>query len=140
MALIKKGKRLYSIVYDKCPYCHEGDFFIGKRTLDFKHGNKVHERCSECNGRLILEPGFFFGAAYVTYALGVATIVATFLAIWVLFPEASSATYVITFSIILLILAPLFYRKSRIIWANLFMRYGKPRHSKKRNRPEASPQ
>ena len=34
LAMIKKGTKLYSILKLKCPHCHEGEFFEGK-----KHGH-----------------------------------------------------------------------------------------------------
>ena len=71
---LQKGSKLYSIVKFKCPQCQEGDFFIS-HPYDFKNMGKPHEHCSECGMKLSKEPGFYFGAMYVSYAFGVALFV-----------------------------------------------------------------
>jgi hypothetical protein len=39
---------------------------------------KMHEHCGHCGLRYKMEPNFFFGAMYVSYALAVAICVAVF--------------------------------------------------------------
>ena len=77
--LFKKGSKLYSIFNNKCPKCNEGDFFVKPNTLRFKQALKIHENCSNCNLKYMMEPSFFYGAMYVSYALTVAIAVASFI-------------------------------------------------------------
>ena len=118
-----KGKRLYSILRYKCPRCHEGDFFVSKKNYDLKNFIKNHETCSHCGLRYEREVGFFFGAMFVSYALSVAFAVAIGVAILVLFPSASYKVYIAALLIGLVLLSPLAYRLSRLIWLNLFYHY-----------------
>ena len=71
MKLLGKGSKLYSIFKMRCPRCQEGEFFIS-HAYDLKNAGTIHEHCSECNLKYSREPGFFYGAMYVAYALGVA--------------------------------------------------------------------
>ena len=72
-----KGTKLYSIFKLKCPKCHEGEFFES-RLYDLKKLGHVLEECPTCKTSYVPEPGFYFGAMYVSYALGVAL----FVTIW----------------------------------------------------------
>ena len=70
-------KNLFSF---KCPRCHEGDLFVNK-WYNFSNGNKMVECCSVCGQRTELEPGFYHGTGYVSYALTVGFSIVTFV-IW----------------------------------------------------------
>lgn len=118
-----KGKRLYSIFNSKCPRCHEGDFYISKHPYQIKNFGKNYEKCSHCDFKFEKEPGFFYGAMYVSYALTVAFSVAIGVAIFVLFPTASYKVYMFSILLGLLFLMPLSYRLSRVIWMNFFTHY-----------------
>lgn len=115
---MNKGTKLYSIAKRKCPKCHEGDFFEGS----FFKGT-VKEKCPNCNVRYAREPGFFQGSYYVSYALGVAVFVAIWVAMSVLFPEASFNVYLIAILGGILVMTPFMYPMSKIIWANFFFSY-----------------
>ena len=66
-----KKSKLFSIVRMKCPKCHKGDFFDG-HPYNFKTIGKVKEKCTNCDLKYSIEPGFFQGSYYVSYGLGVA--------------------------------------------------------------------
>ncbi|NOQ73217.1 MAG: DUF983 domain-containing protein [Crocinitomix sp.] len=118
-----KGKRLYSILNSKCPRCHEGDFHLTKKTYDLKNFGKNHERCSECDYRFEKEPGFFYGAMYVSYGLSIAVSVAVGVAILVLYPSASYKVYLAAILGGIVGLMPVTFRLSRVIWMNLFQHF-----------------
>ncbi len=121
-----KGKRLYSILNNKCPKCQEGDFYVSRHPYKFKDFGKNHENCSHCGYKFDKEPGYFYGAMYVSYALTVAFSVAIAVAIVVLFPSSSYKVYLFSILIGLLILMPISFRLSRLIWMNLFQHYESP--------------
>lgn len=118
-----KGKRVYSILNSKCPVCHEGDYFLSKNPYNLKMFSKNNERCPVCNHKFEVETGFFYGAMYVSYALQIAFSVAIFIAVGVLFPSANYPTYIFSIIAGILILMPITYRFSRMIWMNLFISY-----------------
>ena len=120
MPLIPKGTPLYSIVHFKCPYCQEGDFFVA-HPYNLRRAGDLYERCPKCGGRYTIEPGFYYGAMYVSYGLGIAVAVAIWVAFMVLAPNASPHWIVGTVGAVLLLSSPHLYALSRIIWANMFL-------------------
>ena len=119
-----KSTRLYSILFNKCPKCHEGNFFINNNAYNLKKFDKMHNNCPVCNESYTRETGFYIGAMYASYGLTVAYGLALFLAMVVLF-KIDIMIFLISFSVSLLILLPWIYRKSRLIWINIFVGYKK---------------
>ena len=81
---MKKGTKLYSIIKFRCPVCHEGDFLEG-HPYSIKHLGDVRQKCNSCGQPYSKEPGFYFGAMYVAYALGVVLFVAVWLFTYLFF-------------------------------------------------------
>jgi len=119
-----KGNKLYSIFNNKCPRCHEGDFFKYPASLNLKRITQLHDNCSHCNLKYMMEPSFYFGAMYVNYALAVALFVAIFI-ICKVFIGMSILYSFISIVVISLLLSPLTLRLSRIIWINMFVHFKK---------------
>jgi uncharacterized protein (DUF983 family) len=122
--MFKKGNKLYSIFNNKCPRCHEGDFFKHKISFNVKKVTTLHDNCSNCNLKYMMEPSFFFGAMYVNYAIAVALFVAVFI-ISKVFLQQTILTSFIAVVVVSFILTPLTLRLSRIIWINLFVSFDK---------------
>ena len=72
----------------------------------------------------MMEPSFFYGAMYVSYALTVAIAVASFIIANVFLELSLNMSFA---SIIgaLIILTPVTIRLSRLIWINIFVKYRK---------------
>ena len=70
----------------------------------------------------MIEPSFFYGAMYVNYALTVAIGVTTFV-ISKVFLDTSLLQAFLAVFVILLLLAPLNLRLSRILWINIFVKF-----------------
>ena len=121
--MIKIGDKLYSILKLKCPHCHKGEFYEKRNPYNLRSMSEVKERCVHCNRRLSMEPGFYYGAMYVSYALGVAHIVCFLVAKWLLDFEMTFWNFIILVGSFLVILTPLYYSISKIVWANLFMSF-----------------
>src|SRR4051812_16784069 len=82
-----KPNYLWSILSMRCPRRRRGPMFKDPnpyRKLTLKHIFDMHEKCPVCAQRFDLEPGFWYGTGYVSYALAVAICVATFLPWYVL--------------------------------------------------------
>ena len=124
--MVKKGSKLYSITKSKCPYCHNGDFFEGS----FFRGTPKNE-CEVCAGKFSKEPGFYQGSYYVVYALGVAVFVAIWTSINLFFDEVSFNVTLTSIIVGLLVTAPFTYPLSKIIWANMFFKYGSRKEHEK---------
>ena len=120
--MFKKGTKLYSILFNKCPRCHEGDFMKEKNMFKLHKAFQMHEHCSKCGLKYMMEPSFFYGAMYVSYGLTVGISIATFI-ISTLFFNLSLVESFIPIVIVLVLTAPVSTRLSRIIWINLFVKY-----------------
>jgi len=42
--MFKKGSKLYSILFNKCPKCHEGDFMKEKNMFKLQKAFQMHEK------------------------------------------------------------------------------------------------
>lgn len=82
----------------------------------------MHEKCSHCGTKYKMEPSFFYGAMYVSYAVGVAFAVAVFV-ISFLFLGTDLPTTFIAIVATLVVFLPVIIRMSRNIWINFFIRY-----------------
>ncbi len=120
--MIKKGTKLFSILKFKCPTCHEGDFFLSY-PYNLKKIGDLHAQCSKCCLKFSKEPGFYFGAMYVSYGLGIAIFVAVFVANSILNLDLSLFNMFMTVGVILFASTPYLFHLSKIIWANIFFHY-----------------
>ncbi|WP_343747811.1 DUF983 domain-containing protein [Fluviicola sp.] len=120
--LVGKGSRLNSIFKMRCPQCREGDFFLS-HPYDMKNLGKTHEHCPKCGLKYEKEVGFYYGAMYVSYALGVALFVTCWVSFNLFFPGTGTWTQIAIISGLSIVVSPYFYALSKIIWANLFFSY-----------------
>ncbi len=102
----------------KCPQCRQGDVFshAAYHLLKF---SRMNQRCSVCEVRLEPEPGFYQGAMYVSYGFSViGLIVIGTLLYYTINP--SQWVYMSTIIGITILMAPLNFRYSRIVYLYLF--------------------
>lgn len=116
------GTKFYSVFTGKCPVCHQGNMYQKRNGYQLSTTLKMHERCSHCNTKFKIEPSFFYGAMYVSYAVGIAFATAVFLISFFIFKLGRFGTFL---SIIgaLIVLLPIILRLSRNIWINIFFKY-----------------
>lgn len=120
--MVKKGSKLYSIFFNKCPKCQEGDFMQENNMFKLKKAFKMNEYCSKCGLKYMMEPSFFYGAMYVSYGLTVGLAIITFTISTLIFNTTMLESF-IPIIVVLSISAPITTRLSRIIWINLFVKY-----------------
>lgn len=119
MAFLNK---LYNILKFRCPRCHKGDFFEG-RIYQLSKMGKVKKSCSKCDLKYEMETGFFYGAMYVSYALGVALGVSVWVLQLLFVPDASPIALFLAIVLSVILFYPLVYALSKIIWINFFVNY-----------------
>ena len=120
--MLKKGKKLYSIIKGACPKCHNESMYMNSNAYKLSDTLKMNERCSHCNTKYKIEPSFFYGSMYVSYGVGIAFAVAAFI-ISYLFLETSLTTAFIAIIVTMVVFFPIILRLSRNIWINLFIHY-----------------
>lgn len=120
---------LFSVLDNRCPRCRRGKLFVESNPYKLKSNLKMVEECKTCGQPTDIEVGFYYGTAYVSYALTVAFSVATFIAWWVLVGfSVKNGDYRllwwgITNAILLIALQPIFMRLSRSLWLSWFVKY-----------------
>jgi hypothetical protein len=99
-----------------------GKVFPSKNPYNFKRMDEINAHCSNCNMDFIPEIGFYWGATYVSYALTVAFSVATFIVSVLFFGVLKSLSfeYVTINAVLMILLVPVFYRLSRMLWLWMF--------------------
>ncbi|WP_232825715.1 DUF983 domain-containing protein [Algoriphagus litoralis] len=85
----------------------------------------MHKNCERCGQSFDPEPGFYFGAMFVSYGINTAL----FIGVWVLlsiFVKDYSLTVLLSLlGITVILFLPLTYRISRAIWIAIFVRFQK---------------
>lgn len=100
----------------KCPRCRVGKVFKGN-TYSLKV-QKMNEFCPHCDLKFEREPGYFYGAMFVSYALNVAEIITVSVAASVLglkLIEENLWYYVALLFGTTMVFSPFNYRYSRMI-------------------------
>lgn len=108
-----------AILQCKCPQCREGKMFE-HASYDLKRFGRMYEKCPQCDYRFEREPGFFYGAMYVSYALSVGIFLTSVVLLYVLAQDPTLETYIITIGMVSLLLYPLTFRYSRALFVHLF--------------------
>ena len=118
---------IYSVAANKCPKCNKGSVFITNNPYALKRFDKMHDKCSCCGETFEKEPGFFFGAMYVSYALMAGWFMVTW-AIDTFFVHSQTWQYLTFIVSSIVVLMPVTFRTSRLIWLNFFTHYDKDKN------------
>lgn len=120
---------LLSILKMKCPNCRKGDMFTNKSIFPLSQMLDMPEKCPVCGQKYELEVGFYYGTGYVSYALSVGLFF--FNLIWyalifgISYQDNSIYYYLITSVSIVVLLQPWLMRISRVLYLNIFVKYGR---------------
>ncbi|MBT3524579.1 DUF983 domain-containing protein [Flavobacteriaceae bacterium] len=119
---MKTGK-LYSIFFNKCPRCNKGKFWKSNNPYYnlFLNGGENHSHCLNCDLKFEIEPGFFYGAMYISYGLGIGIGSLILIISLAVFQMKNILLLSLIIGISILILAPVNYFLSRLIWLNTFI-------------------
>lgn len=115
------GLKLRSVVGQSCPRCHQGDLFVNKNPYKMENWDKMHSECSHCGLHYEIEPGFFQGAMYVSYAVGVALSIVVVLVNFLI--GFNPLYYFIANTTVIILFAPFIFRWSRALYMNFFIAY-----------------
>ena len=87
------------------------------------------EHCPVCGQKMELEVGFYYGTGYVSYALTIVLFALVFVFYWfvpgISYKDYSIFYYLLTSTILALLLQPWLMRLSRVLYLYLFVKYGK---------------
>ena len=125
MKLIIRGTKLYSIIFNKCPKCHVGSFWDSnnpfKNMIDSRKNSS--SSCVKCKLIFEIEPGFWYGAMYISYIIGVGAMIVLWSLIASTMPQINVLNEILILVIAIVLISPINYHVSRLVWINLFIKY-----------------
>jgi uncharacterized protein (DUF983 family) len=99
-------QRLLAILAQRCPVCLEGQAFHGLFAM--------HKTCPRCGLRFERETGYFLNAMF---ALGFLVLIPV--SIYLVIQHVSIATFALATVTQVIVLWPLIFRYSRVIWMHV---------------------
>jgi uncharacterized protein (DUF983 family) len=109
----------YSVVFNKCPQCHQGKV-LSYPSFQINKLLDTEASCAHCQLKYEKEPGFFYGALYVSYALTSGIFIVAYL-LQVLLLDLPVTQFALLMVSFLLLTFPLIARWSRVLWLNFFV-------------------
>lgn len=123
MQLKNSPSLIQSLFSCRCPKCRKGSLFV---PINFKKLGSLfimNPTCQACGQTFEPEPGFYFGAMFISYAMNTAL----FILVWVIYSNLTSnfsiAKLLILMAMASILLLPVFFRLSRTIWIYIFIRF-----------------
>jgi uncharacterized protein (DUF983 family) len=77
---MQKTSKFSALVKGKCPQCRRGNIFTG--SLYGFNVQRTNTVCPHCAQRFEIEPGYFYAAMYVSYAMNCAEMISLGVATW----------------------------------------------------------
>ncbi|GAA3998751.1 hypothetical protein GCM10022408_07060 [Hymenobacter fastidiosus] len=102
----------------RCPRCHEGKLFTTPALSPRFAQMPAH--CPVCNQAYEPEPGFYWGAMFVSYGFSVGSFFIGGAAAYYLFDDPPVWVYILLVTLLVLLSTPLVLRYSRAIMLYLF--------------------
>lgn len=105
----------------KCAECHQGDMFP-TGAFSFNKPFDMHERCPKCDANFYPEPGFYYGAMFMSYIFSAFIIMGFVMVLhWVLdLSLTASFGWLMAFVAIFFVW---WFRFARAFWLNLIVGY-----------------
>lgn len=128
----KKKSIVASVLDMKCPRCREGNLFKTS-TLAFQKPFEMPDHCPVCQQKYMPEPGFYYGAMYISYVLWAFISLALCLTLVFAFDWSVNSAFLLLLFISAIFFVWLF-RISRSIWIHIAIRY-EPQKKKLSNTP-----
>jgi hypothetical protein len=119
---MKRRSAIAGIITMRCPKCRQGKMFT-EGTLYTKRFMAMNERCSCCHQAFTPEPGYYFGAMFVSYAINAAFFIAVWLGLYLIMDDVSITAMIIALVGVVFGLLPVTFRLSRVLWIYIFVRY-----------------
>ena len=111
--------RIEAMIEMRCPQCRQGKMFkYGNWRLD--KFDDMHKNCPVCNLHYEVEPGFWYGAMFVSYGFSILILLLLGLTIYWGFGDPSVWGYILPIPVVSLLAVPFNFRMSRSVFLHLF--------------------
>lgn len=113
--------KFVAMLQHRCPRCHSGKLF-GTSITSLQKPFLMHRHCPECFQSYYPEPGFYYGAMFISYII-TAFYCLGFVGVCILlFGLSVEAAFGLLLASLLLFYI-WFYRMARAVWIHINMRY-----------------
>ena len=103
----------------RCPRCHRGKLFSRPAT-SLTGFTEMPAECPVCGQTFEPEPGFYFGAMYISFGFAVGIFAVCGVLLYYLAGDPSVWVYVVAVAVVTLATTPLTFRYSRAVMLYLF--------------------
>jgi uncharacterized protein (DUF983 family) len=114
------GNTIQHICSGTCPNCHKGKIFERKGGFLQLKLPKMNKKCSNCGYVFEKEPGYFYGAMYVSYMLTVGEAIGLYFVLSYIFQLVNNFQIFLIIAVVMIGLSFFNMRLSRTIWMYLF--------------------
>ena len=118
---------LSSVLSCRCPRCRQGKLFKNPVSLSLKKNMEMYDKCPVCGQPTDIEVGFYYGTGYVSYLVALLISAVCFFLWWLIvgfsFSDNRFLYWIISNSVLLIVLQPWLMRFSRSLWISWFVRY-----------------
>jgi len=83
----------------------------------------MHSGCPICKQSFEPEPGFYFGAMFISYAINTALFIGSWVGLLLIYPDYTLSMLLGILTAVVILSLPLSFRWSRSIWLALFVRF-----------------
>lgn len=103
----------------KCPQCRQGNMYKYPfwRVNKFDH---MHKTCPHCGLRFEKEPGFFWGATYVSYTISTGIVLITGFILYNFFGNPDPIWYLAVATTVIIGGIPFTFRMARVLFLYVF--------------------
>lgn len=117
---MSKRNFLTNALLKKCPRCQEGDLFI--KPFEFTKPLNMPEKCPVCHQKFEPEPGFYYGAMFLSYIIS-AFFFLGIVGVCLIFFKLSLNMSMLVVLLIASLTYFFFLRMSRSLWINILVKY-----------------
>ena len=117
---MKKRSKISAIWNYKCPRCHHGDLF--EKPFIVTNAFKMPKKCEHCNQPYEPEPGFYFGAMFISYIITGFLFLAIAGISLILLDLSINQTTALVLAVGALFFI-FFFRISRVLWIHFIVKY-----------------
>jgi uncharacterized protein (DUF983 family) len=114
---------LMTLLTFSCPRCRQGKLFHRGNLMNPGSLFKMHAHCPQCEQTFEPEPGFYFGAMFISYGINTALFIAAWVGLTLVYPDYSLTLLLGLLTAVAILGLPLTYRLSRSIWLAIFVRF-----------------
>ncbi|WP_019947054.1 DUF983 domain-containing protein [Hymenobacter aerophilus] len=113
------GSALAGIVQQRCPRCRRGPLFTHS-ALNLAHFTEMPAHCPVCNLAYEPEPGFYWGAMYISFGFSTGMMLVIGFLVYHLLGDPDTWVYITAVAVMAVLMTPFSLRYSRTLMLYLF--------------------